>query len=269
MSPSAGAVVDKEELESALRFDLRPGNWVLWEGRSYEFDSLRGTQARILETHSRQLREVPVGDLRAMPLLPAPELDERLERQRAARCSAAFLEIARTVGAAISGVAPNPLLWGRLSAEDFLLVLRDVTTWSLTHFEPLRTWSPAEDLTTVEEQEGYGLVGRIRRLMPSDYTEKRAVRTLQDIVNPKVRGAALWVTHAMMSVIHPDASDRPTGFSPQERQVARLRRCAHEGRRWLADRQRFWPCTYVRSSWICVAVQEPSAKMSRSVHWQD
>ena len=76
--------MDKEELESALRFDLRPGNWVLWGGRPYKFDSLRGTQARILETRSRQLREVPVGDLCAMPLLPAPELDERLERQRTA-----------------------------------------------------------------------------------------------------------------------------------------------------------------------------------------
>ena len=76
--------MDKEELESALRFDLRPGNWVLWGGRPNQFDSLRGTQARILETRSRQLHEVPVGDLRAMPLIPAPELDERLERQRTA-----------------------------------------------------------------------------------------------------------------------------------------------------------------------------------------
>ena len=84
MSPSAGTVVDKELLESALRFDLRPGNWVLWEGRPCKLESLRGTQARILETHSRQLREVQVGDLRAMPSLPAPELDDRLERQRTA-----------------------------------------------------------------------------------------------------------------------------------------------------------------------------------------
>jgi len=195
----------------------------------------------------------------------------KVAREPELRCAllGCLLEIERAVGAAISGVAPNPLLWGRLSAEDFLLVLRDVTTWSLTHFEPVRAWCAAEDLTIVEEQEGYGMVGRIRRLTPSDYPEKRTVRALQDVVNPKVRGAALWVAHAMMSVIHPDASDRPTGVSPQERQATRLRRCVPEGRRWLADRQRHWPRTYLRSSWICVAVHEPSAKMSPSVHRQE
>lgn len=195
----------------------------------------------------------------------------KVAREPELRCAlfGCLLEMERAAEAAISGAAPNPLLWGRLSAEDFLLVLRDVTTWSLTHFEPVRAWSAAEDLTIVEEQEGYGMMGRIRRLMPSDYPEKRTVRTLQEVVNPKVRGASLWVAHAMMSVIHPDASDRPTGLSPHERQAARLRRCVPEGRRWLADRQRHWPRTYVRSSWICVAVQAPSAKMSPSVHRQE
>ncbi len=171
--------------------------------------------------------------------------------------------IERAVGAAISGVAPNPLLWGRLSAEEFLLVLRDVTTWSLTHFEPVRAWCAAEDLTIVEEQEGYGMVGRIRRLTQSDYPEKRAVRALQDVVNPKVRDAALWVARALMSVIHPDASDPPTGVSPQERQATRLRRCVPEGRRWLADRQRHWPRTYF------LATDNPSRPDLPDRSWND
>jgi hypothetical protein len=38
------------------------------------------------------------------------------------------------------------------------MILTDVTTWSLTHFEPVRSWSVAEDLTATEEQDGYGLI---------------------------------------------------------------------------------------------------------------
>lgn len=161
-----------------------------------------------------------------------------------------LLELERAVEAACAGVAPNPLIWGPLSAQDFLNVLRDVTTWSLTHFQPAHSWSTAEDLTPVEEQEGYGLLGRMRRMIASDYPAHRSVRTLQDVVNPKVRGSALWLAHALMSAIHSDASDRTTGLMPQERQAARLLHCAPEGREWLAERQQHWPRTYVRSWWI-------------------
>ena len=45
-----------------------------------------------------------------------------------------LLELERAVEAACAGVAPNPLIWGPLSAQDFLNVLRDVTTWSLNAF---------------------------------------------------------------------------------------------------------------------------------------
>ena len=69
-------------------------------------------------------------------------------------------------------------------------------------------------------------------------------------MNPKVRGSALWLAHALMSAIHSDASDRTTGLMPQERQAARLLHCAPEGREWLAERQQHWPRTYVRSWWI-------------------
>jgi hypothetical protein len=45
-----------------------------------------------------------------------------------------------------------------------LRIVTDLTTWSLTHFEPGRAWSLAEDLSAAEEQEGYGLIGRRRRM---------------------------------------------------------------------------------------------------------
>ena len=72
-----------------------------------------------------------------------------------------LLEIERALSDALTGIAPNCLVWGNLSAKDFLTVVDDVSTWSLSHFEPVCAWSHAEDLTAVEEQEGYGIVGRL------------------------------------------------------------------------------------------------------------
>jgi hypothetical protein len=50
-----------------------------------------------------------------------------------------------------------------VSAEKFLHVLEDVTTWSLSHFEIVRSWSLAEDLTPIEIDDGFKLLGRNER----------------------------------------------------------------------------------------------------------
>jgi hypothetical protein len=117
------------------------------------------------------------------------------------------------------------------------------------HFEPVRSWSAGEDLTSTEEQEGYGLIGRIRRMPASEYGEARLTRTLRDVVNPKVRGAALWAAHAFMATCHIAATNRPSGTT-QDRQAALLSRSAPAGRHWLAQRQAFWPLEYRRARWI-------------------
>jgi hypothetical protein len=68
--------------DSALRLDLRPGEWVLWEGRVHRLESLRGVRARIQETGSADPREVLVTELRGLPSLPIVQLDRRLEKLR-------------------------------------------------------------------------------------------------------------------------------------------------------------------------------------------
>jgi hypothetical protein len=148
-----------------------------------------------------------------------------------------LLQIQRTVANALAGNSPNRLLWGNLSAGEFLTVLDDVTTWSPTHFEPVTAWSSAEDLTPVEEQEGYGLIGRLRRQCGSE-REPSAQRTLRDVTHPKVRGAALWAAHALLAACHPDASDRSSGSTPQDRTNPPV-----SARRpgWLAHQQERWP----------------------------
>jgi hypothetical protein len=178
--------------------------------------------------------------------------DLKVRSQRAVRCTilGCLLEIEKTVAAAIAGTAPNPLLWGTLTAASFMMVLEDVTTWSLTHFEPVRSWSIAEDFTPTEEQEGYGLIGRGQRMLSSDYRAGLFPRTLRDIANPKVRGAAMWTAHALLATCHTAVSDRSSGVTPQHRQAALLTRAAPASRQWLAQRQSEWPPQYRRSRWF-------------------
>jgi hypothetical protein len=58
------------------------------------------------------------------------------------------------------------------------------TTWSLTHFEPVCAWSNAEDLTAVEEQEGYGIIGRLRRQGGSTEQRQNGERSLREVTHP-------------------------------------------------------------------------------------
>ena len=103
------------------------------------------------------------------------------------------------------------------------------------------TWSLAEDLSPAEEQEGYGLIGRRRRMSIAEYPSRRSPRTLPEVTEPKIKGSALWVAHALMSAGHAGASDRDATASLQERQAAYLRRAAPVARAWLANQQRQWP----------------------------
>jgi TniQ len=163
-----------------------------------------------------------------------------------------LVEIEQTTAAAIAGTAPNPFLWGPLTSTSFLTILDDVTTWALTHFEPVRCWSVAEDFTPTEEQEGYGLIGRGQRMLASDYRPGQDVRNLRNIANPKVRGAALWTAHALLATCHTAASDRASGVTPQERQAALFASAAAPSRHWLEQRQSQWPSEYRRARWIDV-----------------
>jgi hypothetical protein len=125
-----------------------------------------------------------------------------------------------------------------------------VQTWALTHFESVRSWSIAEDFTPTEEQEGYGLIGRGHRMYTSDYPASPLTRSLRDIANPKVRGAALWTAHALLTTSHTAASDRSSATTCQDRQGALLLGSAPASRQWLAQRQAKWPPEYRRSRWI-------------------
>jgi len=78
-------------------------------------------------------------------------------------------------------------------------VLRDVTTSSLTHFEPVRSWSLAEELTPIEIWKRTNSLSRHRRMTAADYPGDRSVRSLVNIQNPGLRSSALWFAHSVMA----------------------------------------------------------------------
>jgi len=46
-----------EKLSSAVRLDLRPGEWVLWKARPFRFVSLQGSTASIRDSVNAELHE--------------------------------------------------------------------------------------------------------------------------------------------------------------------------------------------------------------------
>ena len=156
----------------------------------------------------------------------------------------ALLETQAAVENALAGIRPRRRQWGVVSADSFLRVLEDVTTWSLSHFESVRSWSLAEDLTPIEIADGYKLLGRNRRMTAADYAGDRAARSLVDIEDPAVRGSALWFAHSVMASFHQDASDRQTAYRRTSRQQIKYVVSPPAAREWLASRMSNWPELY-------------------------
>ena len=212
--------------------------------------SVQGPWERIDDPESRPIcrttdRAGRMPSLKSQRELLAPNRyrDLKVRSQPAVRSTilGCLVEIEKAAAAAIAGTAPNPLLWGTLTAASFLIILEDVTTWALTHFESVRSWSVAEDFTPTEEQEGYGLIGRGQRISASDYRADRLTRSLRTIPNPKVRGGrALDSARTVGDVSHGRIGPL-IRTNPQDRQSAVLAGAAPASRQWLAQRQAKWP----------------------------
>ena len=71
-----------EAISSALRLELRPGEWVLWDARPHRFESLVQGRARIRDATNDELRDVSISEIRSLSYLPAAEMDARIDQQR-------------------------------------------------------------------------------------------------------------------------------------------------------------------------------------------
>jgi hypothetical protein len=162
----------------------------------------------------------------------------------------ALLEIQEAIEQALGGVRPRRRQWGVVSARSFLHVLKDLTTWSLTHFETVRSWSLAEDLTAIEIADGFKLIGRHRRMTLADYAGDRTARRLVDVDDPAVRGSALWFAHSVTASFHQDVSDRQTAYRRTSRQELKYAASSPAARAWLATQVSNWPERYRSKYWL-------------------
>jgi putative transposase len=82
MSQSAGAITTIDTAISAVRLELRPGEWVLWDARPHRFEGLSGDRATLRDPTTAEIRNVLVSELRALPSLPETDVDARLDIAR-------------------------------------------------------------------------------------------------------------------------------------------------------------------------------------------
>ena len=170
------------------------------------------------------------------------------------RQNAQFVELTKIMKAtetaidgAIAGRAPNATDWGRLSAPDFLRIVQDITTWSLTNFEAFKSRPPSEKVptdTSLWETPYYKLSYRYQPPFDSELP----LRTLASVNAPELRCPALWWAHALISAAHPVKD--PRHCSPQARQQAFLRRRCPNGLHWLLEQMAHWPEAHVRERWF-------------------
>ncbi len=151
--------------------------------------------------------------------------------------------------AATAGFSPPEELWGPLSARDFLNVVHDVTTWSLTNFENFRALCPA----SVYYQDWAPFLPPIFLWVSSllrAWTPAQPERPMRLCVNPDERRNALWITLALLVADHPAM---PRAGGPLDR---RTRQCQifkgqnPAGVSWLVSRMQHWPEVYREACWV-------------------
>lgn len=147
---------------------------------------------------------------------------------------------------AIAGEAPNAFTWGPLSADNFLRIVHDVTSWALTNFESFRARPATEELPHGISGTSFPYFGKASRQQPP-FDCNGAVRTLSSVNDPALRCPALWWAHVLLAESHRCCN--PTQIGLPARQWHLLRSRCPAGLHWLRERMASWPAEYVRQHW--------------------
>lgn len=153
------------------------------------------------------------------------------------------------VMAAAAGYAPPEDQWGPLGAPEFLNVVHDVTTWSLTNFDNFKAPCPA----TVYYQDWAPFLPPIFLIVTWNlraWTPEHPDRPMRLCVNPDERRNALWITMALLGADHPTmpGASRPVDRLKRQRQI--LKGQSPAGLSWLVARMQRWPEAYKNACWI-------------------
>jgi hypothetical protein len=166
-----------------------------------------------------------------------PDTGERLKAFEAA------------LAAATAGFSPPEERWGPLSARDFLNVVHDVTTWSLTNFENFRAPCPA----TIYYHDWAPFLPPIFLFVTSllrAWTPAQPERPMRLCVNADERRNALWITMALLATDHPAMPRTGGPLDRRTRQLQIFRGQNPAGISWLVARMQRWPEVYRDACWV-------------------
>lgn len=178
--------------------------------------------------------------------MPSVALDRI--RERDAEVIDALREFENVIDAAHRGVSPPDEQWGSLEPTEFLHIVRDVTSRSVTNFEAFRSTPAACMVVAHESLSGFeSFRWPYRSNLPWDH--RVGATPLHRVFNPSMRRAALWTAHALLAWRHPRRPYQGRGFSVRERRRRIFRYQNAESLRWLVVRAHHWPSDYVRYHW--------------------
>jgi hypothetical protein len=166
-----------------------------------------------------------------------PDAGERLQAFEAA------------VVVATAGYSPPEVQWGVLNARDFLNVVYDVRTWSLTNFESFKAPCPA----TVYYHDWAPFLPPIFLFATSylrAWTPEQPERPMRLCVNPDERRNALWITMALLAADHPPMPGTGCPVDRLARQGQIFKGQNPAGLSWLVSRMQHWPETYRDACWV-------------------
>jgi hypothetical protein len=158
----------------------------------------------------------------------------------------ALEEMQMAIQRAIAGEAPDFLVWGPLRADEFLQIVRDVTSWALTNFEAFRARPAAEESPTGILQTAWPYFGKATRFQPP-FNSVGGVRALSSVNDPAIRCPALWWAHVLLAESH--RCRNPSEMGLPARQWSLLQSQCPAGLHWLMERMTHWPADYARQYW--------------------
>ncbi len=159
----------------------------------------------------------------------------------------ALRRMEKTIGAAINKRRPKSQYWGPIDASQFLAILNDVTTFSLSEFAGGKPVAPMATSRFVANR-----TIRIfaRRPVPHKDAGTTVIRNLRGAGNVGLRRCALFMAYELMYV-----RSARTWVSQDELQSRPLRlarilaRQNSDGLTWLSERMCQWPREYREYWW--------------------
>ena len=229
-------------MATPLRLEVGIGTVVVHRDRLVVVEQRFGTdRVRIRDLATGERLNAAIGALRSRPTLSAADLGRREEMLRTTAERpwqvGTAREIQSAVDGALRGADPPEDLWGLIEANEFLHVVRDVTSWAITNFESFLAHPPAYVVPPCLYLGAFEpFRWPDRRLAPRD--ARIGANRLDRVFDPSMRRAALWTARSLLATRHPRPLHESRALSLNERRQRAFRHQNVEGLAWLVARAR-------------------------------